>query len=75
MQRRTTQTTKVIGVLIRNNLDHLRNNKDVYLYGHNSMVNADNKSILLATIEFIKASNRFVSKPCHAPPPPGPYLT
>ena len=67
---RITLATKVIGVLIRNNLNHLGNEKDVYLYGHNSMNDADNKTIILAVIKFIKDSNRFLSKPCHEHTPP-----
>ena len=57
--QRATLAVKVIGILLRNNLNHLGNMEKVYLYGNNSMNHTDNKNVLLATIEFIKNTKRF----------------
>ena len=59
--QRATLAAKVIGILIRNNLNHLGNNVRTYLYGLDSMNDDDNKNILLATIRFIKDTNRFAT--------------
>ena len=56
---RATLVAKVIGILTRNNLDQFRNSERVYLYGHHSLSVNDNRNIMLATIEFVKNSNRF----------------
>ena len=57
--KRASLATEVIPILIRNNLNHLSNDEKIYLYGHNSINDHDNKVILLATIKFIKDTNRF----------------
>ena len=60
---RTTLATKVISILLRNNLNHLGNTVSVYLYGHHSLSDSDNRSIILATLEFLKNTNRFTQEP------------
>ena len=52
-------STTVIPILISNNLNRLANDENLYLYGHNSINDNDNKAILVATIKFLKATNRF----------------
>ena len=55
----TQRATSVIGILLKNNLNHLGNQVQIYLYGHDSMSNIDNKAILLSTIKYIKDTERF----------------
>ena len=43
----------------KNNLNHLGNQVQLYLYGHTDMSDTDNKAILLSTIKFIKDTRRF----------------
>ena len=57
--QRATLAVKVIGILIRNNLNHLGNVENIYMYGNDSMNETDNRNVLLATIKFIKDSKRF----------------
>ena len=57
--QRATLAVKVIGILIRNNLNHLGNVESIYMYGNDSMDETDNRNVLLATIKFIKDSKRF----------------
>ena len=49
----------VTNILIMNNLEHLSENVEMYLYGHASLHAAENKAIIIATIKFIKESKRF----------------
>ena len=56
---RAVLATKVIEVLTKNNLTHLRNDVSVYLYGHYSLKDEDNRSIILATLDFLKNTDRF----------------
>ena len=60
---RATLAANVIGILIRNNLNQLGNTVSVYLYGHHSLSDIDNRSIILATLEFLKNTNRFTQEP------------
>ena len=46
-------------ILNNNNLSHLSENTDLFLYGHRSLSFDDNKTILKSTINFLKESNRF----------------
>ena len=46
-------------ILRPNNLLHLIENTELYLYGHNSLNTAVNKIVILSTIKYIKDSNRF----------------
>ena len=57
--KRASLATKVIPILIRNNLNHLSDDEKLYLYGNDSINDNDNKTILLATMKFIKDTNRF----------------
>ena len=56
---RVVLNNSVAEILIKNNLQHLLENAEIYLYGHASLHAADNKTIILSTIKFIKESNRF----------------
>ena len=49
----------VMRILIPMNLQNLSENFELYLYGHSSLSHIQNKTILLATIKFIKDSKRF----------------
>ena len=57
--KRASLATKVVPILIRNNLNHMSEDEKLYLYGNDSMSDSDNKVILLATMKFIKETNRF----------------
>mgnify|MGYP001355346680 CR=1 FL=1 len=59
---RATLAAKVIDILIRNNLNQLGNTVSVYLYGHHSLSENDNKSIILATLEFLKNTKRLTQE-------------
>ena len=48
----------VVPLLITHNLAHLQNDINLFLYGHRRLKD-DNRIILLETIKFIKATNRF----------------
>ena len=46
-------------ILDTNNLSHLSETIDVFLYGHRLLSFSDNKKVLKSTITYIKESNRF----------------
>ena len=76
--QRVTLVTSVKEILLKANLIHLEDQLKLYLYGDNSINNADNKKILLSTIKYIKETQRFSTQvlPLHYPPPPLPiYLS
>ena len=50
--------TKVNAILLNNDINHVLTT-EIYLYGHGSLPDGDNRDVLLATIEFIVKSNRF----------------
>ena len=56
---RATLAVKVIEILQRNNLNHLENQPELYLYGHQSLNLSDNKKILLSTVKYIKDTRRY----------------
>ena len=56
---RVDLNNSVAEIFIMNNLQYLLDNVETYLYGHVSLHEADDKSIILSTIKFIKESNRF----------------
>ena len=49
----------VNGILIKNGINMINDYTNLLLYGHVDLNLADNRSILMATIEFIKNTNRF----------------
>ena len=57
--QRVTLAVSVIDILLRNNLNHLGNQPELYLYGHFSLDRIDNRQILLSTIKYIKDTKRF----------------
>ena len=57
--KRASLAATVVPILIRNNLNHLSEDEKLYLYGNDSISDNDNKTILLATMKFIKDTNRF----------------
>ena len=57
--QRATLMASVIRILQRYNLDNLVNQLHLYIYGHRTIDFADNRQILLSTIEFIKSTRRF----------------
>ena len=59
--QRATLATSVILVLLRNNLNYLGNQERLYLYGHDSLNDDDNRAILLSTIKYIKDTKRFTA--------------
>ena len=69
---RATLVTCVIEVLQRNNLNHLGNHLQLYLYGQDSRSHIDNRAILLSTIKYIKGARRFSTEGLLPLPPPHP---
>ena len=57
--QRATLVTSVNEVLLKNNLSHLGNELQLYLYGHDSIDYVDNRRIIISTLKYIKDSNRF----------------
>ena len=57
--QRVTLAVSVIDILLRNNLNHLGNQSELYLYGHFPLDSIDNRQILLSTIKYIKDTKRF----------------
>ena len=56
---RATLAINVIEILQRYNLNHLGNQSELYLYGHQSINVTDNRKILLLTLKYIKDTKRF----------------
>ena len=56
---RATLAINVIEILQRYNLNHLGNQSELYLYGHQSINVTDNRKILLSTLKYIKDTKRF----------------
>ena len=59
---RATLAAKVFNIFSKNNLVHLANNVDIYIYGHPGVSSDDNKEVLLSTIQYIKSTERFKSE-------------
>ena len=59
--QRATLAGSVIQILLENNLNHLGNQVRLYLYGHKSLNDANNKEILQSTIKYIKDTERFLT--------------
>ena len=59
MSIRLILAEKVVPLLPPHNLAFLQNDTNLYLYGNENLSEDENRSILLETIKFIKASNRF----------------
>ena len=57
--QRATLLTSVNEILQKYNLYDLRNQLQLYLYGHHSIDYSDNRKILLSTIRFMKDTRRF----------------
>ena len=57
--KRTTLAESVVPLLPPHNLAFLQNDIKLYLYGNDALPEADNRTIILETIKFIKATNRF----------------
>ena len=53
-------TSSVDDILRKNNLNHVNNSSDLYLYGHPSLTLPDNKKIIVETLKYIKNTNRLV---------------
>ena len=60
-----TLVSSVIEILQKYNLDHLGNQSNMFLYGHQTANFADNRKILLSTIKFIKETLRFSPSTTH----------
>ena len=58
---RATLAASVLNILQKNNLNYLGNQSQLYLYGHPSIIFTDNRKIILATIKYIKSTQRFSS--------------
>ena len=68
-QDRAALAATIIEILQRNNLNHLGNLAELYLYGHQLLNRTDNKTILLSTIKYIKDTVLSVTPtPCPTPP-------
>ena len=59
--QRSALLTSVDDILQKNNLNHLGNQLQLYLYGHRSINYTDNRKILLSTIKYIKDTRRFLT--------------
>ena len=63
--KREIMVSSVSEILLKNNLNYPANlpanELRMYLYGLTEISPADNRSILLATLKFIKDTNRFVT--------------
>ena len=58
--QRASLIVSTIEIILTNGLNDYSHQSDFYLYGHSSLRVSDNKKILLATITFIKDSQRFM---------------
>ena len=57
--QRAALAVSIIIILQRYNLNHLGNQSELYLYGHQSINTTDNREILLSTIKYLKDTQRF----------------
>ena len=57
--QRATLVTGVNEILLKNNLNHLEHQCQLYLYGHDSISYADNSNIFISTLKYIKDTRRF----------------
>ena len=57
--QRATLAASIIGILQKYNLNNLGNQTHVYLYGHRTINFADNRTILLSTLKYLKETQRF----------------
>ena len=62
--QRATLIHTVNEILTRNNLPPFENQTQLLLYGHDSLKEADNKKILVATLKFLKDTHRFSTRSC-----------
>ena len=58
---RATLAINVIAILQKYNLTRLGNKSHLYLYGHHAINFADNRKMLLSTIEYIRKTRRFLT--------------
>ena len=61
ISQRVILTNCVNEILRMNNLTFTGNFADLYLYGHPSLNHSENRKILIASVEYIKNTNRFKS--------------
>ena len=54
-------TSTIENILRKNKLNVPMNSDDLYLYGHACLNNSDNRNIIIATLEYIKSTNRLAS--------------
>ena len=59
--QRISLVSTVNNILNKHGLLHLSSDTNLYLYGHESLDQTENRTILLATITFIKQTKRFCS--------------
>ena len=59
--QRATLLTTIIEIIRKCNLNNLRKQSNLYLYGHRSIDLDENRKILLATINCIKETRRFLT--------------
>ena len=59
-RHRSVLASSVMSIIIPKNLSHLGNSAKLYLYGHHSLTENENKEIIKATIEYIKNTSRFI---------------
>ena len=59
--QRATLAASVIIILQNYNLNHLGNQLQLYLYGHQSINLTDNRIILSSTMKYIKDTRRFLT--------------
>ena len=57
--KRIILANNVVPILPTHNLALLQNDTKLYLYGHENLSEAENRTIIRETITFIKATNRF----------------
>ena len=56
---RVNLLTRINEILQKYKLDHLGDQLNLYLYGHNSINFVDNRDILISTLNYIKETRRF----------------
>ena len=65
---RASLASSVMSIIIPKNLSHLGNSANLYLYGHHSLSDSENREIIKATIQYIKNTNRLETPPPHLSP-------
>ena len=74
VNKRAALMSNVNEILLKMNLNFLRNQLKLYLYGHPSIICSDNRKILMSTTKYVKETQRFPNLSSAFSPTPTPSV-